>query len=502
MEGKTAFPGTEGIRIGFAKADISPCVKTGEGFRRPLETRCAAIAARNFTSVIISCDLIELDPDYNRTLQEAVSGILKIPADNVLIHTTHTHTSPWLRGEGGIPVLAGLDKILSMCALDALSAAVPCRVKSGRTDAGKRLNVNRRGDAGPELGIQTYWFGYRYDPATDRADASPLVNEMRRRWLGEKPESVPGPEPVWFDGPVDQLVQSMLFQDQNGATIGSIVRFSAHPHIASACRDRLLDPDYPARVRDAIEDRYGGICLFLLGPSANMVPKEHISYYFDQESFPQKVYLGPTSSLYPESDTAAVDEMDRIGEGIAQAAAEGLEAVRCQTLEECRFITRKFRVELDPALIEDEEQKEALQRILEAEYEAFRRAGGPLREIRRLANRMNWLEWAAGNWYNFIARKDRDAGFKNMPLAALRINQTVLVFLHSEIAAETTFALRKAYPGLDLMTVSLTGGCLNYLPPDSFIDEGGYEGRAVLAARGSEEKLRRDAGKLLEELGL
>jgi len=490
--------GCDDIRIGFAKTDISSCIRATVGFRRPLEAVCVVMAARSQVVVLISCDVMEISPAFNRMLQDAVAGSLGTDPRNVLIHTTHTHTSP-VKGTDFVSFV-GLDVALSECADAARSSAVRARIKSANADVGKRLSVNRRGCADADLGIQTFWYGYRYDRDSDRADAAPLIREMRRRGLGGRPDPKPDGGPVWFDGPVDPLVHALVVSDIDGRTIGSIVRFSAHPHIASACRNRLMDPDYPARVRDEMEHRYGGVSMFLQGPSANLVPKEHIAYAVDDERGDGDVYLGATASLHPGTDDEALGEMQRIGREIAVAASAAVDEVQWQPVSRLRYAARRVAVELDPNLPDDRAQAGVLRRIVEAEYRALAESDAPLCEVRPVANLLNWLTWDPGHWEDTITADERRSGSIAMPLGALALNETVMVFLHSEITVETTIALREAYPTQNLWTVSLTGGTLNYLPPDRLIDQGGYEGRCVLAKRGSEQQMRTEVAGLLADL--
>ena len=45
--------------------------------------------------------------------------------------------------------------------LKAVSMAKPATVRYAVENVGQSLSVYRRGDAGPDLGFQTFWFGYR-----------------------------------------------------------------------------------------------------------------------------------------------------------------------------------------------------------------------------------------------------------------------------------------------------------------------------------------------------
>jgi hypothetical protein len=488
------------IPVGFARADISSCADDGTGFRRPLEVVCASLGKGDQRIVVVALDLIEVSLPHCRQLASDIGGKLAINPDAVLIHTTHTHSAPWNRSGAAGPTLPGLWEIVAECATRAIADARPARVRVGSTDVGQSLSIYRRGDAGPDLGVQTFWFGYTFHENDDRPDASALANDMRSRWLRKGPAYEAGPEPVWFDRPVDPTVQAMAFEDADGGTIGTFIRFCAHPHLASSCRNRLYDPDYPAVVRDTVQTRLGGTCMFLLGPSANLVPKERVKYVIDKDHVPPFPYVGPISALYPESDDALLAEMQRIGDALGQAALEALEKSPAAPMTSMRFAQERIALPLDPALPRSEEEVQRLRAALVPEYEAFLNRGGPPRELRSLANRLNWVEWAATKSLGALTDGDRDAGEVALPVSVAVVNDTPVVFMHSEVPMETTAALRAAFPDSGLWTVSLTGGSIEYIPTAEMIDGGGYEGRSTVIRRDAEQKLREGVCAMLKGL--
>jgi hypothetical protein len=488
------------IRVGFGKADLSPHLPPGPGFRRPLEANACAVVAADGPVLLVSLDLIGVSAGFCAGLQADVGVALSLAPERVLLHTTHTHSAPWEQDVGNAD-LPGLDAPILEAGRRALAAARPARVRAGHTDVGSRLSVHRRGDAGADLGVQTFWYGYRFHPGDDRPDASALVTEMASRWRNEPPRYEDGPTPVFFERPVDPLVQAAHFEDEAGQPLGSLVRFSAHPHLTSACRARLYDPDYPGRTRDVIEGELGGPCVFLLGPSAALVPKERVRYVLDPARPLPPSYFGPTSALVAADDAELLHETERIGREVGEAALFALRGVSPRPLARTAFRARPCAVPLDPLLPTTSTEIERMRAVLRDEHEAFLRAGGPLRELRALANRMNWLEWAAPKALALLAEPDRERGETTLPAWALALGDQVFAFLHSEVAVETTLGLRAQHPQTPLWTVSLTGGTIEYLPTAEMIDEGGYEGRSALIRRDAEARLRGHLSALVGEVG-
>jgi hypothetical protein len=486
------------VRAGFAKADLSPCISHSPGFRRPLEARSAVFEDAKTVVALVALDLIEIAPVFCRQLREEVAAKLGIAPQAVLIHSTHTHTAPWDQDHGSSPAIPGLGRVIADCCAKARAGALPARMRVGATDVGQTLSIRRRGDAGPDLGLQTFWFGYTYRDGDDRPDASALASEMRNRWLRQPSSYKPADKPLWFDRPVDPLVQAMSFETMDAKPLGSIARFCAHPHCASSCHERLFDPDYPAVVRDVVERSRGGTCLFLLGPSADLAPKERVRYTLDESKVPPFPFMGTTSAYVPESDAAQLAELKRIGTAVADAALKGLAGAAAQPLQRLAAAHCEQAVPIDPALPTDRGAIQRIKAALVPQYEAFLGQGGPPREMRGLANRLNWLEWAAEKALTVLTPQDRARGAIQMPLAAVRLNDTAMAFMHSEVSMETTLALRQA--SANLWTVGLTGGSIEYVPTAAMIDEGGYEGRSTVVARDAESQMRSAVEKMLREL--
>ncbi len=482
------------IKVGFAKCSLVPVIKSSVAFRRGLESICAVIKNNNARIAIVALDLIEITPQTNVFLQKRISELTGFLEECILLHTTHTHASPWDSREENS--LDGLGDEIAKTIIKADKKAVPAKLKTGNADVGKSLSFQRIGYAGDELGYQSFWYGFQYRDGDNRPDASALVNEMKSRWLGEGPDYKLGEVPVWFNRKVDPLVQTIVFEDLDGNTIGSIVRFSAHAGPADACKERKYDPDFPAVVRDYMEEGLGGIGMYISGPLGNLAPKVKIDYVINKNIKLPEFYLGPTWALVAEDEKQALSECDRIGKEIAYAALASLKGQNTEEISTFQFQTKMFELPLDPNLPKSIEEIELTKKMLIPEYNSFKRIRANPCELRLLANRLNWLEWTK-QFVDLIDAEDREKGFTKLPLSALKINNTCIAFMHSETMAETSLELRKAFPDLNLIPVCLTGGTTQYIPTSEIIDMGGYEGRATIISKDGEEKIRKDIGSMI-----
>lgn len=492
-------PSDKGLRVGFSTVDLASCIKSDQGYRMPLEVNCMAIDDKSEKVLLYALDFGELYYEFCLDVQVQVGKRLNINPESIMIHTTHTHSAPADHNQGeSIIDRPQLVELLIRAAEEAMAAAKPAKVKIAEQNVGKSLSVYRRGDTGTGLGVQTYWFGYEYSEGDDRPEASALVNEMSSRWKGQYYNYKIGAKKIYFDGEVDPLVQTMYFVDMRNKPLGSIVRFSAHPHLASFFKDGLLDPDFPGRTRDLMEKELGGHCLFLLGGSGNLVPKEKVKYKLWDEYEFESVYLGPISEFYAVDEEELMSEMTRIGEEIAHAAINSLKKEEFTNLTRVKYTYKPLNIPINPALPATADDIEIIRRALEAEYSAYLNAGGTLEELRRLANAINWLDWGAYYALGFVNDNDRKNGYKSMPYSVLEIGSTPVVFMNSEGSVETTLELREMFKELNPWIISLTGGTISYLPTDKMIDEGGYEGRNTVITRGTETLIKEHVSGMLK----
>ncbi|MBI5724497.1 MAG: hypothetical protein HZA50_11100 [Planctomycetes bacterium] len=469
--------------------------------RRPLEAACLYLCSPQ-PVVLLALDLMEVPVSYCRQLQGQVASLLKIPPRQVLIHTTHTHTAPVLCEF--TQAAARLPEILARCAGRAVEGAVPAKIAVAKAKAASRLNIYRRGQAGDGLGFQTFWYGYQFRPGDDRPDASAAANEMRLRWLGRPAVYQTQDKPLWFDSSVDDTVQAVRFEDAVGRTIGSLVRFCAHPHLAGGCKDRLWDPDYPAVVRQEMQRLLGGECLFLQGTGADLVPAEHAEYVLDpKRGNLGAANLGPTDRLAAADDGQMLSEMARIASEIASTAVRGLESSAASPLESVRFAARDCRLPLDPCRPQSAAEARTRQKQFLAQWQTLHARGADLYEIRPLANRLCQAQWISDETFSLMGcHLNETAGTDQIeaPLAALALNGHTIVFAHSELPMATDIVLNSLCPQRSFSTVSLTGGCYGYVPTARMIDEGGYEGLSTIFGPGAHRQLAGDLADLAEEV--
>ncbi len=226
--------------IGAARVDITPRVpchlagygarnKPHDGVHVPLSLRAIYARSEDGTeAVIISADIIWFGGIVAAEVREAVRREMGIPATNVLLAGTHTHSAP---DDGNRQYLATVAaQALSASSL-ARARARPGKLSIARGES--RIGVNRR-ERRKDGGIS----------------------------LGHNP-----------DGPIDREVIAVAIDDLDGNPIARIANFACHGVVLSQ-NNYQVSGDWPGLAALAIERRFAGApFLFLNGGCGNVNPK-------------------------------------------------------------------------------------------------------------------------------------------------------------------------------------------------------------------------------------
>jgi len=484
-------------RVGFARRELNESrVLPAEAFLAPLEVRCFVVETDSGLACWVVYDLTCMFPDQAKGIRTAVAATLGCGPDAVVVHCTHTHSVPDFFLAFPAEVLAG----------QAVAAASEARVRmrsfrlvEATVDVGNRFSILRRKFL-PGIGTFTVWYGYRLE--NGRADGAPLIREQAERIFGRS--NAPVPEfagPIWFDDPVDPLVQGLVFVGSNGKSIGSLIRFSAHPHTTSHVQKLRYHPDFPGFARSAMERELGGMCIYLTGPCGDIVPKEDMQFRMPRAAerpAGAERYFGP-SSWHKE---AVVGERLRVaqkfGEDLASAILPWLHRKARQRPQGTRISTvhRSWaRSPWQPSMVRArtinltlpirENYAEAVAAATSAQDAAARR----LLELQRREQADRPAPWEYRYWADRVTQLGLEAlDIRCFPPGALQSRQVtlemgilqlgdiILAGLPSEPCVGSSLRLRANTLGDRLWTVSQTNGWIGYLPASFDCLAGGYEG--------------------------
>lgn len=243
---------THQLSAGVARIDITPppgiahagwgaqTHQRAAGIDLPLWATALALSDGDQTVVIIDIDLIYLWEPEVYDVQQAVVELTGLPASNVRLAYTHTHSGPvngkswtsWIKE--GTEMVPSYDDSLSHriagVAWAALQNLKPARAAAGSGNCA--IGVNRRFQR-PE-------------------DGAVVVG---RNW----------------EGPVDHEVKVVRIDTLAGEPLAAIVNYACHP-ITVGPDAQLVTPDYPGVVKRVVEQTTGATCLFLQGATGNIGP--------------------------------------------------------------------------------------------------------------------------------------------------------------------------------------------------------------------------------------
>ncbi len=240
-EGPINTDGLPEIRAGSARVEITPPIGTAlagyftprfsDRVEDPLHAKALVLESGGERIALVSCDVICMPAAIADRARELIERRTGIPAGNVLICATHTHTGPEMRGGRIIPTnddwLASVPSLIAD-AVDAACADMFDAVLLPGRGAEDRLGSNRLGR---------------------KADGSEVFGK----------DGTLGPA-----GPIDPEMLAMSVRDHNGTVRAMIVNYAMH---ADTVGGNGISAGWPGRLSLALRDTYGDQCVtvFLQG---------------------------------------------------------------------------------------------------------------------------------------------------------------------------------------------------------------------------------------------
>jgi neutral ceramidase len=234
----------DSLRVGMAEADITPPVgfpmagyyheRLAEGSSDPLKAKSIVFRGSGVEGAIVVCDLIGIATDLSQAVRKRASEKTGIPATNIVISATHSHTAPDymkelylnLGGQRQEPLRAAyIEKLLNGLVeviVKAQAAAKPAVLEAGVAEQKVPVSFNRR-------------FVMR--------DGSV------RTWMNFE-----NPEVVRSAGPIDPQIGLLSIKDEAGKTLGIVSNFALHLDTVGGVK---WSADYPSFVEKALRKAAG-----------------------------------------------------------------------------------------------------------------------------------------------------------------------------------------------------------------------------------------------------
>ncbi len=452
-----------GRHVGVATVDITPPrgyrmsgyfhERLNEGTHDPLFARALWLADGEFAAALVFCDLIGVSLGVSREVRRRAAALAGVPAANILIAATHSHTGPLYSGalrrhfhdlatakHGRDPHEAVdypallVDRLVDsiLRARDLARAAT----LAGGVGEVRRLSFNRR---------------FRMKDGTVRFNP------------GKKNPRIVGPV-----GPIDPQCGVLVVRGSEGeGPCAALTMFALHLDTVGGAQ---YSADYPLWLGRSLEAEFGAgpetfVSMFGLAPCGDL---NHIDVSHDR---PQR----------------GQGEARRIGAALAETAAAAIRSSRA--------LVGRFA---------------AANRIIDAPMRQFtaEEIAWARRAIHQVGTReLSFLEQVRA--YNIVAvamRRDANAGHRDANSLPLEVqvfrlgDDAALVGLPGEAFVELSLAIRKRSPFGTTFVVELANDAPGYLPTRRAFAEGSYETVNSRILPGGGERLVDAAVELLERL--
>ena len=436
---------------GVAAVDITPPVgyrmsgyfyeRLSTGTLNPLHAKALVLKDGRERAALVFCDLIGVKLEISSQARKLASEKTGIPAANILVAGTHSHTGPLYAGalrkylhdravaksgsdpQEAVDYPAKLVAGIVQAVVEADAAAKPARLAAGTTEQ-LGLAFNRR---------------FHMKDGTVRFNPGPL-----------------NPDIVRPAGPIDPQMGIILVRDAADAKpAAALVNFALHLDTTGGT---LYAADYPYFIEQTLRETLG----------------ERFSLLFATGTCGDINHVDTTKKDRPKSDV--------IGRTIAATVREHLEGLKAIAA---------------PALAVRSETLEVPLQTYTPEQLAKAREDMPKVGTRQIP----FLQEVEA--YKIIGLEQR--GGRTMPLEVqvFRLSRDVaVVCLPGEVFVELGLAIKQASPFATTLVVELSNDCPEYIPTRKAFAEGSYETVNSSIAPGGGERLVEAAVRLLKALAM
>ena len=295
------------LRAGVSKVNITPPLglkligsygKPSDSILDELYAKALVLNDGSTTLAIVSADLLYSPlEEITNPVREIIKEKIGIPAQNVLVCATHTHSGPEVFSRSKlvpgkqtdvddidqsylkslIRKMAGSVFIAYQDMQDSSAVRRPADSKAGSTSgkAGSQVKIGAaKGDL-PEIIYNRR--PKKADGSVEMAFTLPKEITATRKIVTDAEGNVrvtftlPDDKELEF-GPVDSEVCVLRVEDMDGGIVASLVNFGCHPVSIYPFLSTAISADYPAYTTKVVEEGEGGICLFALGLAGDIVP--------------------------------------------------------------------------------------------------------------------------------------------------------------------------------------------------------------------------------------
>ena len=436
------------LKAGVATVDITPPVgyrmsgyfheRLSEGVLNPLHAKALVLQQGPAHAALVFCDIIGLSPEVSRAARRQAEVRTGIPADNILLAATHSHTGPLYFGAlrehfhaqamatGGKDPCEEVDytALLADRIVEAIEqargVAQPIRLEAGITQQ-QGLSFNRR---------------FHMKDGTVRFNPG-----------------VQNPEIVKVAGPIDPDVGIVMLRAADNKAVAGLVNFALHLDTVGGTR---YAADYPYYAEQTLRRKLGEDFTLLFGTGT----------------------CGDINHI----DVTRKERLktDEIGRTLGQTVLETL--------------TELKTVETPSLAVKREVLPVPLQKFTDEEVAQARR------DIHKVGTReLSFLDQVKA--YKILAVQGRGGSMIPLEVQVFRLSDNVAVVgLPGEVFVDLGLAIKQASPFATTLVIELCHDAPGYIPTRKAFAEGSYETVNSRVAPGGGEMMAQTAIRLLREL--
>ena len=444
---KVISKGESTMKIGFSRIDITPPSGTylsgqlvslpARGVESNLYATAMYLKDGETGVVFVSCDVLTIPNKMAKKIGKEAEALTGIPADNIVVCATHTHSGP-----NTVPIFgmeADKDYITNF------ENGIIEAIRSAKVSCSEGKLFIARGE------LEGYGFNRRFIMSDGTIETHPLKND---------------PHIVKPEGPDSKDIFLWYSINTEGEPSGAAVNYGCHPTVMERDND-LLSSDYPGKVVEYVSKKLGAdaVALFLQGASGNICQ------------------VNPLDSSQTE---VGVEWAKTMGEAIGQHAIELINKNKTPATGNIRIITETIKIprrKIEPDLVEWANKH----REIPTEVPALSNYGAefyglikyPVVSLAELFKTPFWANFYA-NEIKTLEKMRAEDPMLPLTIKVIAQDNWACVALPCEVFVELGNEIRENSPFEHTSVVGLANGWNGYITTKMAFDrKGGYETKEV-----------------------
>ena len=442
------------LQAGFSRVDITPMLGIGmagyyvpryaDGVLDPLQINALALSCGDEKVVLMSIDHCGIVKEVLNPMIQNICDVTGLPREAVYIHSTHTHTGPFLNYAPTDPLeieyAQTVKRKFADAAVLALADLKPAKMGYGIGDAPNIAFVRR---------FRMKDGSVRTNPGVDNPDIL---------------------HPI---GDVDERVNVLRFDRESDSLV--LVNFGNHPDVVGGCK---ISADWPGFLRQTVEKALDHThCIFFNGAQGDV---NHVNVH------PRGGYL---NDMFMDFDDVArgYKHARYMGRVVAGGVLQAFDKVKYVDVDSIRFAQKHIHV---PANLPDASEIPEAKRINDL-HNAGRDAELPYSGM--------MLTTVVADAARKVRLEHGPQSFR-MPLSAIAIGPVAMFGIPGEPFTGVGRALKKAEGFSLVLPTCNTNAKEGYFPMLECYEEGGYEAGSSNFKAGVAELIIESGLELLKTL--